>query len=249
MTPGQFENLVKNPDLPVITDLSYPGKTILIAISGIAGALGIPPFEFFNLTSPIEVNKIYLRDLDQAWYHAGLRGISGSIDETASFLRRKIEESGAKKVVLFGNSMGGYAALLFGFLLNADLVHAFAPHTRITRLEHVRNKKQLRKVHETYPEKYFDLKEAAGSHPFSGKFHLYYFTQDKLDKSHALHVQDEPNFILHASEGYGHALIKELKKTGELRNIIISSLTPARDGCGRGHGKRRGTNLIDWVRR
>ena len=44
----------------VVIDFSSEGKSLLIAFGGIIGALGRPPFEFFNLTKKIEVKKIYV---------------------------------------------------------------------------------------------------------------------------------------------------------------------------------------------
>ena len=42
-------------------------------------------------------------------------------------------ESNAKKVVFLGNSAGGYAAILFGVLLQVDSVYAFSPPTLLRK--------------------------------------------------------------------------------------------------------------------
>jgi hypothetical protein len=78
---SDFEKNIKNPNLSLVSDLSFQNRPLLIAFGGIYGALGIPPFEFYSLTKNIDVNKIYLRDLSQTWYHSGLPGLSDSIDE------------------------------------------------------------------------------------------------------------------------------------------------------------------------
>ena len=223
----EFARNINNPDLPAILDLSYRDRPLLIAFGGIAGALGIPPFEFFNLTKDLDLNKIYLRDLSQTWYHSGLPGISKNIEETAYFLRQKIDESGADKVIVFGNSMGGYAAILFGILINADIVHAFSPHTFINSAKYVRSKKEIRHMHNNFSTKYFDLKDAINSNNNLGEFNLYYDSNDKLDKKHAMHLKGSQNFALHSFTGGGHLLIKALKKSGELQNIISSSINNA----------------------
>lgn len=154
----KFKSDIKNPLLPVVFDLSKRNKPLIIAFGGMAGALEIPPFEFFNLTKKLKVNRIYLRDFSQTWYHSGILGESGNIEDRAIYLANKIKNSEANKVVLFGNSMGGYAAILFGILINADIVHAFVPQTSLFDVGHVRYKNKIMHVKDTFDNKYFDLR-------------------------------------------------------------------------------------------
>ena len=124
-----FETGVKDCEQSAILDLTHQNKPLMIAFGGLKGNMGVLPFEFFKLTKGLEVNKIYLRDSKQELYHGGFPGVSESIEETVDFLKQKIDGCGANRVVVFGNSMGGYAAILFGVLIGADAVHAFAPNT------------------------------------------------------------------------------------------------------------------------
>ena len=223
----EFERNIKDPNLSAIIDISYQDKPLLIAFGGISGPIGMPPFEFFNLARNLDVNKIYLRDLSQTWYHSGLPGISKNIDETASFLKGKIDESGADKVVVVGNSMGGYAAIIFGILIKADIVHAFSPHTFIKDANFIRSKEQIRNVHNNFYNKYFDLYEVMKLHNNLGEFNIYYDSKDKIDKKHAMHLNSSQNITLHSFRGGGHCLIKVLRDSGELQNIVISSFNGA----------------------
>lgn len=236
----EFESEIKNPNLPAILDLSYRSRSLIIAFGGIAGALGIPPFEFFHLTKDLYVNKIYLRDLSQTWYHSGLPGISKNIDETADYLRQKIHEAGVDKVVVFGNSMGGYAAIVFGILINADIVHAFSPHTFLLDAAYIRNKEKIRYVHNNFSRKYFDLKNLINSRNNLSKINIYYDSKEMLDKKHAAHLKASQNVELNSFRGGGHTLIKVLRDSGELQNIIISSISNAPDDrMHKGRKKRR----------
>lgn len=72
---ANFEDDVNDPELSAVIDLLHPGRPLLIAFGGIVGSLVIPPYEFFNLTRGLDINKIYLRDHSQTWYHSGLPGI------------------------------------------------------------------------------------------------------------------------------------------------------------------------------
>ena len=218
----EFEEKIKDPNLSAVLDLSHRKKPLLVVFGGIFGALGIPPFEFFNLTRNLDINKIYLRDLHQTWYHSGLSGISKNIDETAAFLKRKIDETEAEKVVVVGNSMGGYAAILFGTLIKADNVHAFSAQTSIKDVNLIRHKEQIQNTHNNFSHNYFDLSEQIKIHNCLGEFNLYYDSKDKLDKTHAMFLSGFQNIMLHPYDGGGHNLVRELKNSGELQGIVNS---------------------------
>lgn len=66
-TNNLFKKQIADPKNSIIKDLNLDSSTLLIAFGGINGALGIPPFEFFKITSELKVNKIYLRHLNQSW--------------------------------------------------------------------------------------------------------------------------------------------------------------------------------------
>lgn len=172
----------------------------------------------------MNANKIYLRDHSQTWYHSGLSGISKSIDQTAHFLRRKIDEALVSKVIVIGNSMGGYAAILFGILLKADIVHAFSPHTFIHNEKYIRSKEQIRNVHNNFSNEYFDLGRVIKTHNNIGELNIYYDSKNKRDKKHAMHLKRIQNITFHSFSGGGHRLIKLLKESGELNDIILSAL-------------------------
>src|SRR5690554_537187 len=88
-------------------------KNLLVSFGGIYQGLGIPVFEFFNSISDIECDKIFLRDFNQAWYHKGVDSNLDDMEKVIEFLRSTIRKNKYDKVCFLGNSMGGYAALLF----------------------------------------------------------------------------------------------------------------------------------------
>ncbi|MGH7884200.1 MAG: hypothetical protein ACRENO_00740 [Thermodesulfobacteriota bacterium] len=219
----EFERDINDPEKSAIFDLTHHKRPMLIAFGGKAGALGMPPFEFFKITKNLDINKIYLRDLSQTWYHSGLRGITENIDDTVSFLRSKIDESGANKIVVVGNSMGGYAAILFGILIKADIVQAFSAQTTIDNENFFRNKKKLQNDHNNFSDKYFDLKKLIKCNNNKVKINIYYDSKDRFDNFHAMYLDSLQNVTLHSFNGSGHGLIRVLKNSGKLQKIIDSS--------------------------
>ena len=111
----------------VLYDLEPESKRLIVVFGGLAGRLGMPPFEFFRmLSSGGKVKTVFVRDHAQAWYHRGVPEVGKSIDPVAAHiigLRAQAEE-----VVTIGMAAGGYAALLFGALAECE-AHAFVPQT------------------------------------------------------------------------------------------------------------------------
>jgi acetyl esterase/lipase len=92
----------------------------------------MPVFEFLGQIRDQSVSVVLCRDKRRAWYHRGIRDVGDGIDDVASLLDGLRARSQAERVVTVGTSAGGYAALLFGCLLEADAAVAFAPQTFIS---------------------------------------------------------------------------------------------------------------------
>ncbi len=222
---ADFQKDIEDPKRPIAVDLRYPGKPLLFAFGGIAGKMAaFPPFEFFRLTQHLQVNKAYIRDLNRSWYHGGLEGITQDIDGTVDYLQGIVRDSGTDRLVVFGSSMGGYAALLFGALLNAQATHSFSPHTFLTDRKNVRNQEELKALHERYSTRYFDLNDFLTPSETSGDVHIYYDTTNRKDRKHVSHLDDDLKLQLHPFRGGGHNLVKYLKAAGELEKLVETSL-------------------------
>jgi pimeloyl-ACP methyl ester carboxylesterase len=98
------------------------GDTMLVLFAGLGPTHGTPRFEFLRAAATLRVQRLYLRDHAQSWYHRGVVGLGDDIVSTARALDARLNASGARRVVMAGNSAGGYGALLFGHLLRADVV-------------------------------------------------------------------------------------------------------------------------------
>jgi len=221
---------IKSSRASVSIDLDWHGRPLIIAFGGIVGGMEIPPFEFFNITSGLCVNKIYLRDLKQSWYHSGLSGVTTNIDETVCFLKKKITACRPSKVVVVGNSMGGYASILFGVLLKADIVHSFSPQSFINKFSRILcwDRRWRAQIAAIYclgnSRRFLDLKEILKSTDITGEVHVYYSAKNRLDKKHAERLAFSNKVELHTFVGKDHALVKLLRDSGELENILLKSL-------------------------
>lgn len=67
---------------------------------------------------------IFVRDVYKSWCLHGINGNLNSIEKVAKELKYLTE---GKKIITVGSSAGGYMALVFGCILNAEAIYAFAP--------------------------------------------------------------------------------------------------------------------------
>lgn len=147
-------------DKPVEMELSVDGSHLYIFFGGIAAGIAMPRFEFYHASEIIEESKIFIRDLYQCWYQNGLPGISRDIHSTAQYVRDQIGRIEPDRVFLVGNSMGGYAAILFATMLRIGEVIAFAPQTFISpslRLRH-KDTRWQKQITNTYRRSMFKRK-------------------------------------------------------------------------------------------
>jgi hypothetical protein len=96
-------------------------------------------FSFYGTFRDIAVNKLFVNTPANCWYRDGVPGIGDCIESAAEGIRIIMQEIAPRSVMCIGNSMGAYAALLFGALVNADHVLAFGPET-LLRLAHSRSR-------------------------------------------------------------------------------------------------------------
>jgi hypothetical protein len=194
-----------------LLDVGYSNELLIIAFGGVAKKFGgIQPFEFLNFLKKHypNIDKHFYVDQYCACYNEGIKGITNNIEETLTYLRNQIKKY--KKIVFVGVSGGGYAAILFGSLLNIDTAIAFIPTTI------------LRKTHAN--GKYSNLR------PFINQTTKYYLYgdvkyKDELDChhiNHCLNIAIYPNVFL--TKLYDLDL-KDMRDSGYLFEIFNKHIT------------------------
>ncbi|MEQ8925264.1 MAG: alpha/beta hydrolase [Fulvivirga sp.] len=204
---------------------------LLVSFGGIRQGLGIPVFEFFNSLSTVDCDKLFIRDFNQAWYHQGVDSRYSSIDALKDYLAQLIKENEYARVCFIGNSMGGYAAILLGAMLNVNVVLAFAPQTFINKLKRLlhwdhRWPREMKGLHfdkNKNPE-LFDLKKVLKSIDFKTEIKVYYSNQYRLDKVHAKQLKNFKQVELIGMQEGDHEIVRVLRDSGKLLSIISSSL-------------------------
>ena len=104
------------------------------SFKGLANINDSLPFEMSNFMSNNykDISRLFFVDYFQCWYSKGIFKKPTSFKFCCEFIKKKIQDY--KRVYFCGISSGGYAAILFGSLLNANKVLAFSPQTNLNIL-------------------------------------------------------------------------------------------------------------------
>jgi len=213
---------------PVEKDLVPNASRLYVFFGGLAAGIVMPPFEFYESAKIVRENKIFVRDFGQCWYQSGLPGISHDIDSTAQYLREEIDRIHPKKVIFAGNSMGGYAAILFSALLGRGEAIAFAPQTFISpvlRLRH-RDIRWPRQIANTwlqgvFRKRYWDLRRVLLQAGAGRKVSIFVSREHRLDYVHAKHLESVGGARIFEFDGAGHGIVKLLRDQGKLASIML----------------------------
>jgi hypothetical protein len=161
-------------------------KTIVFSFAG-QGRAQIVNFEWVNFFGERPVKVVCVKDDHRAYYMGALYGDDGSriskgVDSHTDLFRGIIEESNCERVVMTGSSLGGYAAALYGVLLNADYILPYSSQTFIrTHPVYGRNDRPHLKTWATRrasaedKERYFDLTDLNYDN-FTGEIHYHWST-------------------------------------------------------------------------
>jgi len=204
-------------------------STLYIFFGGLAGGLAMPPFEFFKSAKLLDDNIIFVRDISQNWYQSGVKDISTDVEETVDFFKNEITRIAPKKIFFVGNSMGGYAAIMFASLLQNQSVKviAFSPQTFIhpfLRLKY-RDFRWQSTINKTYlksfkKSSYYDLNSLLNKLSINIDIDIYVSKKDKLDTKHAQYLANTTQVKVISYNQAGHGLVRHLRNEGLLVKIL-----------------------------
>jgi tetratricopeptide (TPR) repeat protein len=100
----------------------------------IFGSRNRKKFELFKALEGLKVNKLFLIDrFGDAWYQTGVPQFGESLSEIAENISLLAKKHSIKSIYCFGASMGGYAAVAIGAMLNVQKVVAVSPQIKLNK--------------------------------------------------------------------------------------------------------------------
>jgi pimeloyl-ACP methyl ester carboxylesterase len=225
----------------VSLDTQSDSRTLLLTFGGMKSTAGLVAFEFVALTDGIPVKKMFVRDPRQSWYHRGMPSHGNTLESVAEVLRGLLAEQEVQRLVTVGASAGGYAALVFGALLGADRVLAFAPQTTLDRrvlaeMDDRRWDYLLEPLYDKHAleERWVDLRTALpGALNGHTRCSVYFDETVEGDRLHGERLAGIDGVRLYRFGRGGHSLTRNLRDRGALERLLRQVLeVPPRTPAG-----------------
>ncbi|MDN2714884.1 MULTISPECIES: hypothetical protein [unclassified Janthinobacterium] len=238
----------------VLVDRIVPGAPLVIAF-GFVSWTTRPAFDFYGRLRKLEqasgqhLNKILVRDSGNAWYHRRIAGLGNHVDETAQALRELVRRIAPGQVSTVGQSMGAYAAVMYGLLLEARQIVAFGPLSFLD-VQQARLYHELRWLpvmeslaQDPPPSGYYDLAALCRARATADtQLHLVFGTRPdvarpdvanagasasesvNLDAMHAQRLAAFGRCTLHPYPQSGHAVVQHLIDTKRINGLLASCI-------------------------
>ncbi len=233
LDPTVIKQQFADPARSIVHDYRSDSDNLLVSFGGYDARAKQPRFQFKGASANWPARKIFVRDIPNAFYSAGMPGLTANIEETADLLRQEIHQLSPTHTVFIGNSAGGYAAALIGAWLNIDSVIAIAPPITYSIIRCIRlgtiNRVIASVVANTWKQvigkpRYPSLDYALAEVEFDTRVHVYYSTDHRADTVSAELLGRVPGISTHPYPRGGHLLATMLHQTGELDAIVEAAL-------------------------
>jgi hypothetical protein len=243
--------IVDTTQSDVLIEDFYPHRPLIISFAFVDWN-GTPEFDFFGRVKKLEstcgqpINKIYLRDRTANWYQNGVPGLGSCVSDVVTNLNTIIHHIRPNRIVTIGQSMGAYAALLYGLFLRVNQIVSFGGLSTIdAKLTEAWNDhrylstfKQMQLVEK--PDRYLDLVPLlrdGRDHGLRTVIDAYFgtFPSDcraarevalnegtvHVDALHAERIAAAyPNCRLHSYPNVGHLIAQHLVSEGKMDSIL-----------------------------
>lgn len=243
--------VVETTDACWLMDRIVPGAPLLLSF-GFVSWDSPPRFDFFGRSKKLEaltqqpLNRILLRDPLNAWYQRGVPGLGETVDDVAQGLRSLIAQAAPSKVITIGQSMGGYAAILFGQLLGVDQILAFGPLSFLdsARAKQIGDRRWLSVMEaleaDPPPILYSDLVTICQLYQGSADMRIIYGQKsepsadsiENLDEYHAQRLGELPHCRLYPYAESEHAVVKHLIDTQQIDRFLQAAIWGSAIGLG-----------------
>lgn len=242
VTPLSNE-LVEQTEASALVDQIHPGQPLVISF-GFVNWEQRPAFDFYGRVKKLEAstqqtfNRILVRDCTNSWYHRPIPGLGNHVDEVADSLQQLIARIQPSSVITIGQSMGAYAAILFGILLNVKRIVAFGPLSflEVEQALTYHDRRWLRVMLDLHdhppPSLYADLPRLFQERQSTCDLRVIFGTQPdanapesvNLDVLHAHRYGALPNCSLYPVPRSGHAVVQHLIDRGQMDAVLAKHL-------------------------
>lgn len=209
-----------------VSEVVKDSTTLVIAFTGFANKLNLPVPKFFAAAGLDSVSRIVVCDPSKRKTLGGLPPELPTFFDVLRHLKSRIEAIAPEEVIITGTSGGAHSALLYGHLLGADKVVAFAPYPYLTiRTANAMGDPALQSMHRVLelfdqlqgPERQFlDLNEVLCHWNGKTQYCIHVAQHNEWDRRRAMYLQHCPNVSIVEHPCSEHSIADVLSQQGKL---------------------------------
>lgn len=194
-------------------------RNLVIAVTGFANKLMIPPPDFLAHAALHGYSRIILNDPSKSMFLCGVEGVFDSFDHMVERLQEQVKKMAPQHLVVVGTSGGAHTALLLGHLLRANLCVVFSPYPYLSDQELLRlNDPAFKSFHQVLERVrkspaevhiYFDVKQTIQSWNGVTEYFVHVSEGHQWDVKRASTLTDVPHLKIIQHPGDLHAVVNE----------------------------------------
>lgn len=181
---------------------------LLVIFSGVNATT----FMGYKLFSTYNANKLFIRDPNKSWYNGEIKNLSTDADDLLIKIKYITDKFELNNITMFGSSMGGYAAILFGVKLKVGNVVTFGPQI-------ILNSKMPNNPSSMGNIIYSNLYDVLDNHN-NTKINIYFGSEEVLDIYNLSNMKKYKNVFLHCIYGSQHDVMSYLNKIDLIHKVL-----------------------------
>jgi hypothetical protein len=185
--------------------------------------LGMPLNAFHRWAAQMPASAIYLRDFREQFFLDGLPTLGGGLEASIAGLREVLARLNARRVLCYGFSVGGFAALFYGLRLGAARVVALGAAVTLEPEfnRHLRWIAAARRLRQSYPGMPLDLASEYAAAARAPRTVLVYGEHNWDDRLHAEYMASRAGAELVSLPAFaGHNPAIELIRRGKMQDFL-----------------------------
>jgi hypothetical protein len=196
---------------------------VLLFCGGGTYRLGMPLNAFHRWSGQMPAHLIYLRDFRDEFFLDGVGAIGGGLDRTLEFLRQTVYELGARRILCYGFSVGGFASLYYGLKLQAARVLALGAPVNLHPGANyfLRWSRVARRLNKKYSDLRLNMVDEYRAVATPPRVSLMYGEDNWDDRLHAERMRGCAFATLRpVAQLAGHNPVIELIRKGEFQSVL-----------------------------
>ncbi len=197
-------------------------ETALLLFCGARHRVGMHLPLIHRWLARLGASLIYLRDFHGLCYLKGVASLGDDLQSTIAALRRTLDGLGARQVIGFGCSGGGFGAMRYALELGGDVISMGSPANMEPDFnQHMNHGAYAKMLKAAFPDQDLDMRRRIEAAACPARTLIVYGDRNWNERIHAEHMAGLQGATLYPVTRYqGHATAAELVRRGTFESLL-----------------------------